>query len=296
MHAWFCRLLGAGFLVFGIGSLDATAQQVGEAVLIKTSVTGNGRTLATKSPVHRDERIRTSNTGLGEFVFRDGTKFAVGWNSSIVIDKFVFDDSRSVKDLSVKAAKGSFRWISGSSKSSAYKIATPAGTIGIRGTAFDVYVGSGGTTAVVLLQGRVRFCGANGCRELRRRCDFIVATPKGGVSDPARVSQTALRKLQNSRALPFVTGSQKLSRRFQVGNDCLTTASIDATRTMPTPSTTTNSPGPGPDPDPGPGPDPGPDPGPGPGPSPSPSPGRGNNGGGNGGGDGSPNGRDDNGR
>lgn len=257
-----------------------SAESVGEATLIKTSVTGDGRTLSTKSPVHRNERIRTSSSGLGEFLFRDGTKFAVGWNSSVVIDKFVFDDSNSVKNLTVKATKGSFRWISGGANSSAYKIATPAGTIGIRGTAFDVYVGSGGTTAVVLLRGYVQFCGANGCRDLRRRCDFIVATPRGGVSDPARVSRDALRRLQNAQALPFISGNQKLSRRFQVGNDCMSTASITPSRTTQTPSTTAPEP-PGPSPEPT--------------PEPTPEP-KGNNGKGNGGGDGSPNGRDDAGR
>jgi hypothetical protein len=117
------------------------AEQVGEAVLIRTAVTGQTGPLVVKDPVHRDERIRTSNSGLGQFVFRDGTKLAVGWGSSVVIDKFVFDDSKSVKKLSIKAAKGTFRWISGNSKSSAYEILTPAGTIGVRGTVFDFYIG-----------------------------------------------------------------------------------------------------------------------------------------------------------
>ncbi|MEW9805314.1 FecR domain-containing protein [Mesorhizobium sp. ZMM04-5] len=290
MRAWIFRFFVAGSVFLGAGFQVAFAQEVGKAVLINTSVTGNGRTLATSSPVHRNERIRTSSTGLGEFVFRDGTKFAVGWNSSVVIDKFVFDDDRSAKDLSVQAAKGSFRWISGRSKSPAYKIATPAGTIGVRGTAFDVYVGPGGVTAVVLLKGRVQFCGANGCRDLRRRCDFIVATPKGGVSDPARIGQDAIRKLRNARALPFVTGGQRLSQRFRVGNDCLTAASlVDPKTGQPgsnTPGSSNSQTG-------------SPSSGPSSGPS-SSSPGRGDTGGrgrrgdngiGNGGGDGSPNGR-----
>jgi hypothetical protein len=279
MRSWIYRLMVAALAVSGGEFQAAFAQEVGKAVLINTSVTGNGRTLATRSPVHRDERIRTSNTGLGEFVFRDGTKLAVGWNSSVVIDKFVFDDSRSAKDLSVNAARGSFRWISGRSKSQAYKITTPAGTIGIRGTAFDVYVGAGGVTAVLLLKGRVEFCGTNGCRELRRRCDFIVATPNDGVSDPARISQDAIRKLRNARALPFVTGGQTLSQRFRVGNDCLTEASlIDPKTGKSTPgSSTPGSSQPGSTSSDS--------------PSSSRSPGRGNNGRGNGGGDGSPNDR-----
>ena len=137
------------------GAAPALSQEkVGEAVVVKTSVTGDSGPVAVRSPVHRDERIRTSNTGLGEFLFRDGTKFAVGWNSSVVIDKFVFDDSNSVKKLSINATKGTFRWISGKSKSSAYEIRTPAGTLGIRGTGLDIYVGSGGITAIVLSAAR----------------------------------------------------------------------------------------------------------------------------------------------
>ena len=108
-------------VTFNCPVLTMAAEKVGEAVLIKTAVLGGNRPLVVRAPVHRDERIRTSNTGLGQFVFRDGTKLAVGWGSSVVIDKYVFDDSNSVKKLSIRAAKGTFRWISGKSKSSAYE-------------------------------------------------------------------------------------------------------------------------------------------------------------------------------
>ena len=265
------------------------AEQVGEAVLIKTSVTGDGGSLATRSPVHRDERIRTSNTGLGEFVFRDGTKFAVGWNSSITIDKFVFNDDKSVKNLTINAAKGTFRWISGGSNSSAYKIRTPSGTLGIRGTAFDFYVGANGKTAVVLLNGSVRFCGSNGCRELKRRCDVLVATPRGGVSDPRRVDRNIFKDLGNQRALPFMSGDQGLSGKFRVpgGSGCLSTASLNQSYQKTIRGTAAPAPSPPDVPDPPGVPDP-PDP-----PGVPNAGGHPNNGKANGGGDGSPNGRND---
>lgn len=196
------------------------AEQVGEAVLIKTTVTGDGGTLVKRSPVHRDERIRTSNSGLGEFIFQDGTKFAIGGNSSVVIDDFVYNSNKTVENLTINAARGSFRWISGKSRSSAYKINTPSGTIGIRGTALDIFVGAGGKTAVVLLQGQARFCGSNGCQELRRRCDVVVATPRGGVTRPERVSRDTIAELGTPRALPFLSGHQRLSNRFRVRGGC----------------------------------------------------------------------------
>lgn len=187
------------------------AEPVGEAVLIKTEVRGARGPLVVEAPVHRDERIKTSQSGLGQFLFRDGTKLAVGWGSSVVIDKFVYDDTDSVKKLTIKAAKGTFRWVSGNSKSSAYQILTPAGTIGVRGTAFDFYVGADGTTAVVLLKGSARFCGAGGCRELKRRCDCVVAKRNGQITDTRRVDRNIFKTLGSSKALPFLSGNQKLT-------------------------------------------------------------------------------------
>ncbi|MGH6807966.1 MAG: FecR domain-containing protein [Ensifer adhaerens] len=225
------RLRGAALIAFRAMLLcpasSFAAEPVGQAVSIRTEVSGARGPLAVRDPVYRDERIRTSKSGLGQFVFQDGTKLAVGWGSSVVIDQFVYDGSKSVKKLTIMAAKGTFRWVSGKSNHSAYEIVTPAGTIGVRGTAFDFYVGRDGTTAVVLLNGAASFCGAGGCRQLTRRCDCVVATPGGGVSQAARVSQRTLRSLGNAQALPFLSGGQRLSGTIgAVGAGCGLQAAI----------------------------------------------------------------------
>ena len=192
----------AAALCFAVPSM--ASEVVGQAVLIKTEVTGQSGPLSVRT-VHRDERISTSASGLGQFLFRDGTKFVVGGGSSVVIDKFVFDDSNSAKTFSIKAAKGTFRWISGRSKSSAYQIETPVGTIGVRGIAFDFYVGPDGTTAVVLLSGTAKLCGAKGCKQLERSCDYVVAKRNGAATSARRVrSQHFLHAWQQARtAFPF---------------------------------------------------------------------------------------------
>lgn len=204
----------SAIIVLGLtlaGPTHATAAEaIGEAVHIKTSVTGDGQELQLQDPVHRDELIRTSRSGLGQFVFRDGSTLAVGWGSSVVIDRFVYDDRNTVRKLTITAAKGTFRWISGKSRSTAYEILTPAGTIGVRGTVFDFYVAPNGTTAMVLLSGAASFCGASGCRQLVRRCDSVIASPGGGITDPRRADRNVLRTLGNARALPFLTGDQQL--------------------------------------------------------------------------------------
>jgi hypothetical protein len=208
----FCGAVAAGVFFALFGPLQAfSAEPVGQATLIRTEVSGETGPLVVRSPVHKDERIRTSQSGLGQFIFKDGTKLAVGAGSTVVIDKFVYDDSASVKRLSIKAAKGTFRWISCNSASSAYSIVTPAGTIGVRGTAFDFYVGPNGTTAIVLLNGAASFCGPGGCKQLRQQCDCVVATRGGRMTDPSKVDRSTLQTLSNPRALPFLSGDQQLS-------------------------------------------------------------------------------------
>ncbi|MBK5565607.1 FecR domain-containing protein [Ensifer sp. 2YAB10] len=225
----FC-LRGAALIALCAVTFSPTiaAEPVGQAVEIRTAVSGARGAIAVKDPVYRDERISTSKSGLGQFVFQDGTKLAVGWGSSVVIDKFVYDDAKSVKKLTIMAAKGTFRWISGKSGHSAYQIVTPAGTIGVRGTAFDFYVGRDGTTAVVLLSGAASFCGAGGCRQLTQRCDCVVAKPGGGISDPRRVSRNTLKSLGNAKALPFLSGGQRLSGALGwAGGGCSLAAAIN---------------------------------------------------------------------
>lgn len=210
------------------------AEPVGEAVRIRTVVTGSGGPLVERDAVHRDERISTSRSGLGQFVFRDGSKLAVGAGSSVVIDKFVFNDSKSVQQLTVAAAKGTFRWISGNSKHSAYQILTPAGTIGVRGTVFDFYIGNDGTTAIVLLEGAARFCGPAGCQQLTRRCDCVIAKRDGTMTDTHKAGRRTLATLGNRKALPFLSGDQRLSASFgSMSGSCGISAAIEIKPTTP---------------------------------------------------------------
>lgn len=198
----------------------AAGKKVGEAVQTNTRVAGQGGELLKGSPIHRDERIRTNASGSGSFRFDDGTKLAIGPNSSVVIDQYVYGGGNTAKTLAISAAKGTFRWISGKSSSSAYRIETPSGTLGVRGTAFDIYVGANGLTAVVLLSGQAEFCNAAGCQQLQRRCDYLIARPNGQVSKPRGV----VRRLEDGRkgeeTFPFLAGRTPLARGFKAMSSC----------------------------------------------------------------------------
>src|SRR5690606_6429267 len=64
------------------------------------------------------------------------------------------------------------RFVTGSAPKDRYRIATPTGTIGVRGAAFDFFVG-GGITSVLLYHGAVLFCNnAGDCEMLAEACDL----------------------------------------------------------------------------------------------------------------------------
>jgi hypothetical protein len=126
-------VVGMIAVLINISSVAQSQERVGRAVKVNVTVTGAAGSLSTGSPVHRNERVRVNRTGLGQFEFRDGTKLAVGPNANVVIDKYVLGEGGTVKRLTIRATKGTFRFISGRSSPSAYTVITPAGTLGVRG-------------------------------------------------------------------------------------------------------------------------------------------------------------------
>jgi hypothetical protein len=193
------------------------AQTVGKAVSVRTTVTGDQGELKRADPVSRNERIRTNNTGLGQFQFIDGTKLAVGPNSTVVVDDYVLGSGNRVNKLALNATKGTLRWISGRSPSTAYSISTSAGVLGVRGTAVDIAV-RGNTAMMVLLNGAARWCARNdpnNCVVVDRPCDFIVARG-GNISQPERVSGAAVNEFGAS-SFPFLINNQRLLPSFRLG-------------------------------------------------------------------------------
>jgi hypothetical protein len=218
------------------------AEVVGKAVSVKTTVTGDKGTLKRADPVSRNEKITTNASGLGHFQFGDGAKLAVGPNSSIVIDEYVLGSGSQVQKLALNATHGAFRWISGKSPSSAYEIGTPVGTLGVRGTAVDIYLRNG-VAAMVLLNGSARWCNGGRCVEVNRPCQFIIAQGGSNISDPQLVSGSSVRQLGGASAFYFFTHYERLHPAFRTAQaDCGMGARLRTKRNADTPSRPERSP------------------------------------------------------
>jgi len=210
-------------LVFVLPTDHASAAvEIGKAVAIKKSVTGKlnavERKLGKGDSIHQNEKIETSSESEGEFLLQDDTKLAVGPDSEIVLDKFVYDPTGKSGEIVINAAKGAFRFISGKSAKTAYKINTPVTTIGVRGTVFDGFVNSDGEIALLLVEGEIDVCPTPaGCRRLNKRGFFYHIRRNGRISDPLKWDGSFLPGVNFNHAFPFIGRKLRIDpvRRFK---------------------------------------------------------------------------------
>ena len=230
-----CRTRAAGLRTVAISSLrwaaaialalgwpagNAHAQSAGQAVAVSGSVSASGpqgvRALVAGSPVYMGDTIDTGVFGEAQIVFSDDTRLAIGPGSQMVLDSYVLQTPSTTSSFVVNAARGAFRFISGGSRSNAYRVTTPTAVIGIRGTAFDVSDRTTRRTNALLYDGRITPCNATGeCADLDRSCEVavIVADPGQPVqrSDTSQLVPNAVRF-----QFPYLVDEARLLPEFQV--------------------------------------------------------------------------------
>jgi hypothetical protein len=147
----------AGFDSKPIGKItDATGAVTIEhssAVVVQANLPpgGAGHVKADDS-VYRGDMIQTGADGGLGLIFADGTSFRVSANARMELNEFVYDPNGSANSTLINLSKGSFTFLAGAiAKSGSMKVATPVGTMGIRGTAPHVEILEDGTVKFTTL-------------------------------------------------------------------------------------------------------------------------------------------------
>ena len=110
----------------------------------------------------------------------DSTNLSLGPSATIKLDRTVFNDEHTYRDIAIRLTTGAFRFVTGHSDKTAYKITTSLATIGVRGTTLDI-LSQRGKTTVVLQDGMSRVCTISGqCIDLTQPGDTAVITSAGG--------------------------------------------------------------------------------------------------------------------
>ncbi len=185
----------AGGLVGAAAPVD-TGTAVGVNPLASVQFNDTSRTLIVGSDVQVGDTVVTGPAGQVQLLFKDDTRLVVGPHSSLLVEEYLLRRDKSVAKFTVDALSGSFRFITGKSAKDAYLIKTPTGTIGVRGTAYDLHVSKTRTDAV-LFEGSIWLCNLEQkCVELVDRCDVgSITSPKSFVVGKAVQARDHMRDL-----------------------------------------------------------------------------------------------------
>lgn len=181
LRFWLFPILSSAALCAGTCAQAQT--RVGEAVVIQNQVV---RVAATTTPINvgdsmlRDETVRTGVDSAARFVMADSTNLSLGPSATLKLDRTVFNDERSYRDVAIRMTTGAFRFVTGRSDKAAYKITTPLATIGVRGTTLDI-LSQRGRSVVVLQDGAASVCTKSSqCVQLTQPGDTAIITSTGG--------------------------------------------------------------------------------------------------------------------
>jgi hypothetical protein len=201
----FLSVFAFGLLVALTASSVHAQTRVGEAAVVKNEVV---RVAASTTPIKvgdgllRDETVRTGLDSATRLVMADSTNLSLGPNSTIKLDRTVFDDEHHYRDVAVKLTSGAFRFVTGNSEKAAYKITTPLATIGVRGTILDI-LSQRGKSTIKLQEGAATVCTVSfQCIELTQPGDTAVITSTGGKTTIVKANNVAWSFASSCGATP----------------------------------------------------------------------------------------------
>ncbi len=215
---WKFKCLGAlAFVMLGIGAASAagTAVAVDPEAMVRSS--GEQRPLLVGADILIGDLIQTSAGGHVELAFDDGTKIVIGPGSALLLEDYLLRGDGSAGDFAIGALGGTYRFISGKSPKESFRITTPTGTIGIRGTAFDLVTNGPEGTRVLMYSGATELCPtAAECVVVSQTCELGEMT-NGGASSLGLTNKFTRAQRRDLRSR-FVYGfsQQPLGSEFRL--------------------------------------------------------------------------------
>jgi FecR protein len=138
--------------------IGRAASTRGEVTMITPDGRTNSMDAATGTSISVGAHILTGPTGRLQVLLLDETIFTLGPDSDMVLDEFVYDPKTSAGKVTANIAKGTFRFVTGKIAShdpEHMKVKVAFGTIGPRGTDFEVSAEAGGDGNVKLFSGKL---------------------------------------------------------------------------------------------------------------------------------------------
>jgi hypothetical protein len=234
------RALMWAAVTLSVTSIGTHAQQAGTVGAVNTAATGgSGRGLSLGASVFQNERISTNSTGTLHLMFNDRSTLNVGRNSTIVIDRFVYDPGRGSGEMAVSLAKGAARLVGGQvSHDNQATVKTPVATVGVRGG--TATIGHNGDSTFVMVHfGSAIVSTASSTVSVRTGMQVVV-NGDGTTNQITAIDQNALNGVnqslessgqQNAGTSTPPTDQQAASNSIGLGRPAVDTPNIDLPNT-----------------------------------------------------------------
>jgi len=137
---------------FLFSSQEALASKTaGKTIIAKGKVnaiqteTATQRKLRRRSPIFDVDLVKTDVNSNTQFKMLDGGMISLKENSELLISEYEFNASDKTGSVTMELLKGGLRSVTGAIKSEKgnYKLKTPIGSIGIRGTHYEIEIING---------------------------------------------------------------------------------------------------------------------------------------------------------
>jgi hypothetical protein len=148
----------AGALLIVLPFAAGAAESVGTVTRVQNQAQIGTTTAVVGTPVHMNERLRTGANARLQVTFSDNSVLTLGEKANVVVDRYVYNPSKSRGELVLNGGQGALRFVGGKIENMKTKkviITTPNAAMAVRGT--DFWAGPiDGQYGVLLLKGRVR--------------------------------------------------------------------------------------------------------------------------------------------
>lgn len=207
------RWLVVAVAVIGL-QVAFAADPVGKVLMTTGSVSakasGGERALQRKSDVFVGDTVVTGKDSQVQLRMNDGALIALGAGSEFEVKSYRYNEAGKKDEVALALIKGGLRTITGQVDKSGYKMTTPAATLGIRGTIFEVHVAADGTTTVILRDGGVDVTGQVGDKIKLDLANLASIIQKGGAAGkPGPIPDDILKLLQSILPIPPGGGSME---------------------------------------------------------------------------------------
>jgi hypothetical protein len=216
VEAQLLRFFVAWMLLLCAPVWAASGQALGVDPDAEARGTGGKRTLVVGADIFIGDRVVTGSTGLVQILFSDDTELVVGPRSSLVIEDYLLREDGSAGKLAINALSGTFRFVTGGSPKASYSINTPTGIIGVRGTAFELFV-TKQAHWLMEQQGATINCNKSGdCVTAKKACEIAVVRKSGAelVGKPSDFDDDQRDELRDW--FHFAADQSSLMRTFRI--------------------------------------------------------------------------------